>query len=111
MKKISFIILISLTNLSHASFPIQTTTACDTIIESKKETMEEYKIRIQKQLKLTNETKNDTIEDSSFKFQKRRFLQNWNWKNALTIVFLLIVAVILIVEIYFHFYFKNNFEL
>ena len=33
-----------------ASFPIQTTTPSDTIIESKKETMEEYNIRIQKQL-------------------------------------------------------------
>jgi hypothetical protein len=33
-----------------ASFPIQTTTPSDTSIESKKETMEEYKIRIQKQL-------------------------------------------------------------
>ena len=33
-----------------ASFPIQTSTPTDTIIESKKETMEEYKIRIEKQL-------------------------------------------------------------
>ena len=80
MKKIFFIILISITNLSYASFPIYTTTPCDTIIESKKETMEEYKIRIQKQLKLTIETKNDTVEDSSFKFKKKRFLQNWNWR-------------------------------
>ena len=36
--------------IGFASFPIQTTTTSDTIIESKKETMEEYKIRIQKQL-------------------------------------------------------------
>ena len=33
-----------------ASFPIQTTTPSDTIIESKKETIEEYKKRIDKQL-------------------------------------------------------------
>jgi hypothetical protein len=33
-----------------ASFPIKTTSPNDTIIESKKETMEEYNIRIQKQL-------------------------------------------------------------
>ena len=33
-----------------ASFPVMTTTPSDTIIESKKETMEEYNIRIQKQL-------------------------------------------------------------
>jgi hypothetical protein len=36
--------------IGFASFPIQTTTPSDTSIESKKETMEEYKIRIQKQL-------------------------------------------------------------
>ena len=36
--------------IGFASFPIQTTTPSDTSIESKKETMEEYNIRIQKQL-------------------------------------------------------------
>ena len=36
--------------IGFASFPIQTTTPSDTTIESKKETMEEYNIRIQKQL-------------------------------------------------------------
>jgi len=36
--------------IGSASFPIQTTTPSDTIIESKKETMEEYNIRIKKQL-------------------------------------------------------------
>ena len=40
-----------------ASFPIQTTIPLDTIIESKKETMEEYKIRIQKQLYKPTEKK------------------------------------------------------
>jgi hypothetical protein len=40
-----------------ASFPIQTTSPKDTIIESKKETMEEYKIRIQKQLYKPTEKK------------------------------------------------------
>jgi hypothetical protein len=36
--------------IGFASFPIKTTTPSYTIIESKKETMEEYNIRIQKQL-------------------------------------------------------------
>ena len=36
--------------IGFASFPIQISILSDTIIESKKETMEEYKIRIQKQL-------------------------------------------------------------
>ena len=35
-----------------ASFPIQTTSHNDTFIESKKETMQEYNIRIKKQLKI-----------------------------------------------------------
>ena len=55
--------LITLTTLfliplfGFASFPIQTTIPSDTIIESKKETMEEYKIRIQKQLYKPTEKK------------------------------------------------------
>jgi len=43
--------------LGFASFPIQTTIPSDTIIETKKETMEEYKIRIQKQLYKPTEKK------------------------------------------------------
>ena len=43
--------------IGFASFPIQTTTPSDTSIESKKETMEEYKIRIQKQLYKPTEKK------------------------------------------------------
>ena len=70
MKKIFFIILISITNLSYASFPIQITTASDTIIESKKETMEEYKIRIQKQLYKTTEKKyNNSIKENKKPFK------------------------------------------
>ena len=36
--------------IGFASFPVKTTTPSYTIIESKKETMEEYNIRIEKQL-------------------------------------------------------------
>ena len=57
MRKILTIILILITNTSNATFPIQITTPYDTIIESKKETMEEYKIRIQKQLYKPTEKK------------------------------------------------------
>ena len=73
MKLIILTVLFLIPLIGFASFPIQMSIPSDTIIESKKEKMEEYKIRIQKQLKLTIETKNDTIEDSSFKFQKKRF--------------------------------------
>ena len=43
--------------IGFASFPIQISIPSDTIIESKKETMEEYKIRIQKQLYKPTEKK------------------------------------------------------
>ena len=50
MKSIILTTLFLIPLVGFASFPIQTTTTSDTIIESKKETMEEYKIRIEKQL-------------------------------------------------------------
>ena len=50
MRLITLTILFFIPLFGFASFPIQTTTPSDTIIESKKETMEEYNIRIQKQL-------------------------------------------------------------
>jgi|TARA_B110000914_G_C15303140_1_gene372036 hypothetical protein len=59
--------------IGFASFPVKTTTPSDTIIESKKETMEEYKIRIQKQLKLTIETKKDTITENKNKSDKKLY--------------------------------------
>ena len=43
--------------IGFASFPVKTTAPSDTSIESKKETMEEYKIRIQKQLYKPTEKK------------------------------------------------------
>jgi len=50
MRSIILTILFLIPLIGFASFPIQTTTLSDTIIKSKKETMVEYKIRIQKQL-------------------------------------------------------------
>ena len=50
MKSIILTALFLIPLFGFASFPIQTTSPNDTIIESKKETMEEYNIRIQKQL-------------------------------------------------------------
>ena len=85
-----------------ASFPIQTTTPSDTIIESKKETMEEYNIRIQKQLKLTIETKKDTItENKSNKNYDKPDNINSSKKfkilNILSLLFL-VVAIVFAVE-------------
>ena len=68
MRLIIFTVLFLIPLIGFASFPIQMSIPSDTIIESKKETMEEYKMRIQKQLKLTIETKNETenIKPRSF---------------------------------------------
>ena len=57
MRLITLATLFLIPLIGFASFPIQTTTTSDTIIESKKETMEEYKIRIQKQLYKPTEKK------------------------------------------------------
>ena len=48
MRSIILLTLFLIPLFGFASFPIQTTTPSDTIIETKKETMEEYNIRIQK---------------------------------------------------------------
>ena len=57
MKSIILTALFLIPLFGFASFPIQTTSPNDTIIESKKETMEEYNIRIQKQLYKPTEKK------------------------------------------------------
>ena len=64
MRLITLTILFFIPLFGFASFPIQINIPSDTIIETKKETMEEYNIRIQKQLKLTIETKKDTITEN-----------------------------------------------
>ena len=50
MRLIIFTVLFLIPLIGFASFPIQMSIPSDTIIEAKKETMEEYKMRIQKQL-------------------------------------------------------------
>ena len=57
MRLITLSTLLIIPLIGFASFPIQTTTPSDTSIESKKETMQEYKIRIQKQLYKPTEKK------------------------------------------------------
>ena len=50
MRLIIFTVLFLIPLIGFASYPVQMSIPSDTIIESKKETMEEYKMRIQKQL-------------------------------------------------------------
>ena len=59
--------------IGFASFPVKTTTPSYTIIESKKETMEEYNIRIKKQLNTAIEkTTQNTI--TSYKTKRKNFV-------------------------------------
>jgi hypothetical protein len=57
MKSIILTTLFLIPLFGFASFPIQISIPSDTTIETKKETIEEYKIRIQKQLYKTTEKK------------------------------------------------------
>jgi hypothetical protein len=102
MRLITLAILFLIPLTGFASFPIQISIPSDTIIESKKETMEEYKIRIQKQLKLTIETKKDTItENKSNKNYDKADNINSSKKfkilNILSLLFL-VVAIVFAVE-------------
>ena len=57
MRLIIIVTLFLISLFGFASFPIQISIPSDTTIETKKETMEEYKIRIQKQLYKPTEKK------------------------------------------------------
>ena len=67
-----------------ASFPIKISILSDTVIESKKETMEEYKVRIQKQLYSSN-------NDFYYGSRKNKNLSKWK-KIHPFIRFLIIIA-------------------
>jgi hypothetical protein len=70
MKSIIITTLFLIPLFGFASFPIQTTSPNDTIIESKKETIEEYNIRIEKQLYNKSEEINV--------FANKNFLRNFS---------------------------------
>ena len=70
MRLIILTILFLIPLFGFASFPIKTTSPNDTIIESKKETMEEYNIRIEKQLYNKSEEINV--------FANKNFLRNFS---------------------------------
>ena len=78
--------------IGFASFPIQISIPSDTIIESKKETMEEYKIRIQKQLYISD---NDLYYDS----RKKKNLSKWKKIHPFIRFFIIIVGLALVIFI------------
>ena len=96
--------------IGFASFPIQTTTPSDTSIESKKETMEEYNIRIQKQLKLTIETKKDTITEnkSNKNYDKADNINSSKKFKILNILSLLFLVVGIVFAVEFNMYSQAN---
>ena len=87
--------------IGFASFPIQTTSASDTIIESKKETMEEYKIRIQKQLYSSD---NDLYYDS----RKKKNLSKWKKIHPFFRFLIIILGLAIVIFIIAYINFVNN---
>ena len=61
-----------------ASFPVQTTTPSETTIETKKETMEDYNIKFQKQLYKPNEKKYDQSSNQTINKQEKNNYNNNN---------------------------------
>ena len=110
MKSIILTALFLIPLFGFASFPIQTTSPNDTIIESKKETMEEYNIRIQKQLKLTIETKKDTITEnkSNKNYDKADNINSSKKFKILNILSLLFLVVGIVFAVEFNMYSQAN---
>ena len=94
MRSIILLTLFLIPLIGFASFPVKTTTPSDTIIESKKETMEEYKIRIQKQLYSSD---NDLYYDSRKKEKKN--LSKWKKIHPFIRFFIIIVGLALVIFI------------
>tara|TARA_Y100000746_G_scaffold170956_1_gene148279 strand:+ start:1923 stop:2291 length:369 start_codon:yes stop_codon:yes gene_type:complete len=83
--------------IGFASFPIEITNPCDTTIESKKETMEEYKIRIQKQL-YSND--NDLYNEAINQYESRKKKKNLSkWKKIHPLFRFLIIIVALVIAL------------
>ena len=82
MRLITLTILFFIPLFGFASYPIQINIPTDTIIETKKETMEEYNIRIQKQL-----------YDNS---EKNKYETN-NWTRVLVIFGVLVIIFLILI--------------
>ena len=98
MKKSIIFLLVLITNLSYASFPVNSL-SMDTTINKKNETLEQYQKRLIKQGFYNSE--NDFLNTSTKKnkkSKKSRFLPNWKlWQKAL----LIILCIPIIIIIYF----------
>tara|TARA_B100000161_G_scaffold57860_1_gene38228 strand:- start:2 stop:355 length:354 start_codon:yes stop_codon:yes gene_type:complete len=98
MKKLIIALLILIANLSHASFPINST-SIDTTINKKSETLEQYQKRLIKQGFYNSE--NDilnTFTKKNKKSKKSWFLPSWKlWQKAL----LIILCIPIIIVIYY----------
>ena len=83
--------------IGFASFPVDTTNASNITIESKKETMEEYKIRIQKQL-YSND--NDLYNEAINQYESRKKKKNFSkWKKIHPLFRFLIIIVALVIAL------------
>ena len=98
MKKSIIFLLVLITNLSYASFPVNSL-SMDTTINKKNETLEQYQKRLIKQgfYNSENDILNTSIKKNK-KSKKSRFLPTWKlWQKAL----LIILCIPIIIIIYF----------
>ena len=96
MKKLIIYLLVLTTNLSYASFPINSL-SMDTTINKKSETLEQYQKRLIKQgfYNSENEILNKSIKKIK-KSKKSRFLPNWKlWQKALLIILCIPIIIII----------------
>jgi len=83
--------------IGFASSGLDTTNSYDTSIESKKETIEEYKIRIQKQL-YSND--NDLYNEAINQYESRKKKKNLSkWKKIHPLFRFLIIIVALVIAL------------
>ena len=94
MKRSLTIILILITNLSYASFPIYTSSS-NKIIVYQNEIFEQYQDGLMNQASYTTQSFN-----KADRFKKKRFLSNWKlWQKVLLITFGSIVTLIILLII------------
>ena len=100
MKMILFYIFLVFPSFCFASFPVSTNSYSDTIPETKKETLEEYRQRIQKQL-YSND--NDLYQESINEYESRNIEKvsssRWNKLHPWIKFFLIVIglAIVLII--------------
>ena len=102
MRIIFIYIFTSFSFISFGSFPTQNNIPLDTIKESKKETLEEYRNRIKKQLfSNDNDLYKESINQHKYQKKEKKNLNKWQKTHPLKRVLYIILGLIIVIFIYF----------